>query len=136
MDIHANEQIVSQPVVFFLGDGSSVPLGMPTTLSFRRVLLGKSNRSEKRLINALYSSAAYRYRIPEDSINLEEFQEFLHELRLGLWILARSNLPETVNPTLAAVPLDSFLETDRQINSVRWKVLETLHEVCGDCSSQ
>ncbi len=81
---------------------------MPTTLSFRQVLLNRSPKEEKRLINTLYRSAAYRYRI--HSINLEEFLEFLHELRLGLWILAHSDLSKPVSPTLAKIPFDSWAE--------------------------
>lgn len=134
--MHVNKHIVAQPIVFFLGAGSSVPLGMPTTLSFRRVLLNKSCKEEKRLINALYGSAAYRYRLSADDINLEEFLEFLHELRLGLWILSRSNLSNPVSSTLARIPFDSWDEADLKVNKVRWRILELLHGVCGDCSGQ
>lgn len=134
--MQVNKHIVAQPIVFFLGAGSSVPLGMPTTLSFRQVLLNRGPKEEKRLINALYRAAAYRYRIPEDSINLEKFLEFLHELRLGLWILAHSDLSKPVSPTLAKIPFDSWAEADLKVNSIRWRILELLHEVCGDCLGQ
>jgi len=134
--MQVNKHIAKQPIVFFLGAGSSVPLGMPTTLGFRRVLLNRSRKDEKRLINALYSSAAYRYRIPEDSINLEEFLEFLHELRLGLWIVSHSRLSKPLSSTFAQIPFDSWAEADLNVNSIRWRVLELLHEVCGDCSGQ
>ena len=122
--------------MFFLGAGSSVPLGMPTTLGFRRVLLDKSSKEEKRVVNALYRSAAYRYRTSEDSINIEEFLEFLHELRLGLWIVSHSRLSKPLSSTLSEIPFDSWSEVDLKINSIRWKILELLHEVCGDCSGQ
>lgn len=134
--MQVNRQIVTQPIMFCLGAGSSVPLGMPTTLGFRRVLLDKSPKEEKRLINALYRSAAYRYRISEDSINIEEFLEFLHELRLGLWIVSHSRLSKPLGSTLSEIPFDSWAETDLRINSIRWRILELLHEVCGDCSGQ
>ena len=134
--MQVNKNIVAQPIVFFLGAGSSVPFGMPTTLSFRRVLLNRSRKDEKRLINALYRSAAYRYRISEDGINLEEFLEFLHELRLGLWLVSRSKLTTPLSSTLAKISVDSWAETDLKVNTVRWRILEVLHEVCGDCSGQ
>lgn len=134
--MQANKRIITQPIVFFLGAGSSVALGMPTTLSFRRVLLNRSSKEEKRLINALYRSAAYRYRLSEDDINLEQFLEFLHELRLGLWILSRSNFSNPVSSILASIHFDSWAEADLKINKVRWQILELLHEVCGDCSGQ
>ena len=135
MDYTINKAIPKQPIVFFLGAGSSVPLGMPTTMSFRRVLLSKSNAKEKQIINALYSSAANRYRLTTEDINLEEFLEFLHELRLGLWLLSRSNLSPTISPTLGKISYDSWAEVDLSVNIVRWKTLEVLHEVCGDCSA-
>jgi hypothetical protein len=134
--MQGNRHIVAQPIVFFLGAGSSVPLEMPTTIGFRRVLLNRSSKEGKRLVNALYRSAAYRYRIPEDSINLEEFLEFLHELRLGLWIVSHSRLSNPLSSTLSKIPFDSWAEADLKINSIRWTILELLHEVCGDCSGQ
>jgi len=131
-----NKHIATQPIVFFLGAGSSVSLGMPTTLSFRQVLLNRSCKEDRWLITALYKAAACRYRLSEDSINLEQFLEFLHELRLGLWILSRSRLSKPVSSALAKIPFDSWAEADLKVNSVRWRILELLHEVCGDCSGQ
>jgi len=136
VDCTINKVISRQPIVYFLGAGSSVPLGMPTTTSFRQVLLRRSNAEEKRIIKALYSSAGYRYGLPEEAINLERFLEFLHELRLGLWLLSKSNLSTSISPALGQVPFDSWAEADLNVNLVKWKVLETLHEVCGDCSGQ
>lgn len=131
-----NKLIYTQPIVFFLGAGSSVPLGMPTTLSFRQVLLSKSSKIEKLTINALYKMAAYRYRVSENDINLEQFLEFLHELRLGFWILSRSSLSKHVSATLSKINSSSWADADRKVNRVRWKILEVLHDVCGDCSGQ
>lgn len=131
-----NDNITKQPVVFFLGAGSSVPLGMPTTQSFRQVLLKNSSKQDKQLITALYESAAYRYHLPDGVINLEEFLEFLHELRLGLWILSHSNLGKSVSLALSRVTFDSWAEADLKVNRLRWNILELLHNVCGDCSGQ
>jgi len=136
LDYALNKAITKQPIVFFLGAGSSVPLRMPTTSSFRKVLLKKSNAEEKRLINALYESAAYRYRLQVEDINLERFLEFLHELRLGLWLLSRSKLSPSISLKLGQIAFDSWAEADLNVNLVRWKILEILHEVCGDCSGQ
>jgi len=133
--IPLNNKITQQPVVFFLGAGSSVPLGMPTTLSFRRVLLKKSSKQTRQTINALYKSAAHRYRLSEDHINLEEFLEFLHELRLGLWILSRSDLGKPISPTLSRIPFESWAEADLEVNRLRWNILELLRDVYGYCSA-
>lgn len=128
-----NQSIVSQPVVFFLGAGSSVPFGMPTTLSFRQVLLDKSDKSERKLIKDLYECASSRYRLSVDSINLEEFLQFLHELRLGLWILCHSDLRSSVSAPMAKLGREPFGDADVQVNRARRKALSVLHEVCGDC---
>lgn len=131
--IQLNNSITRQPVVFFLGAGASAPLGMPTTLNFRRILLKTSSKTDRQLVNALYESATNRYRIPADSINLERFLEFLHELRLGLWIMSRSNFSEPISPAIAELSFDSWAEVDLKINRVRWNILNLLHSVCGDC---
>ena len=128
-----NGSICSQPVAFFLGAGSSVPLGMPTTLSFRKTLEAQSDKAQKAQIKSLFTSAAYRYRMSEDSIDLETFLEFLHELRLGLWLVARSNISDVISPEIAQLDGDAFAEADRKVNGIRWKILEVLHSACGDC---
>ncbi len=128
-----NQSIASLPIVFFLGAGSSVPFGMPTTLGFKQVLLSKSNKSERKLIKDLYESASSRYRLPVDSINLEEFLKFLHEIRLGLWILCHSDLRSSVSVPIAKIGRELFGEADLQVNRARRKALSVLHEVCGDC---
>jgi hypothetical protein len=134
--IPLSDSITKQPVVFFLGAGSSVPLGMPSTLSFRRVLLKKSGKQEREVINALYKSAAFRYRTSEDHINLEDFLEFLHELRLGLWILSSSELGDPISRILSTIPRESWAEADLKVNRLRWTIYKLLHEICGDCSAQ
>ncbi len=54
---------------------------------------------------------------------------------LLLWLLSRSNLSSTLNPTLGNIPVDSWSEAELTVNLARWKTLEVLHEVCGDCSA-
>lgn len=63
----------------------------------------------------------------------------LSELREGY-----ANLPDKLTPyiqRLNNLAYDwnlraSWAEADLKVNSVRWRILELLHEVCGDCSGQ
>jgi len=134
--IQLSDGITKQPVVFFLGAGSSVPLGMPTTLSFRKVLVKKSGRKGREIINALYKSAAYRYHTSEDHINIEDFLEFLHELKLGLWILSSSEIGDPISRTLSTIPRESWNEAALKVTQLQWTIYRLLHETCGDCSPQ
>ena len=124
-----NQQITTQPVAFLLGAGSSVPLGMPTTLGFRKVLLEKLARNERILISDLYDMAAIRYKISANDVNLDEY---LHELRLALWILWRSDFKPSISEPIASLGFDAFREAESPVNQARGIVLSVLHEVCGN----
>ena len=86
-------------VMFVLGAGASTPLGMPTTVSLMKRLEGQTRLG--RFAAEIHESAAYRFRISADSINIEDFFEHLYELQLLLWLARRSELP-TVLPGFTA----------------------------------
>ena len=121
------------PIIFILGAGASVPLGMPTTKNLRTKVCDRTRIG--RIAAALYRSAAYRFRISEDNVNIEDFLEHLYELQLMLWVAQRSRLPQLL-PRLtgaqAAVPSAAWESFAR----VQRRVFETLHRTCGDCSGR
>lgn len=57
----------ASPIMFILGAGASVPLGMPTTVSLRKALC--DDTPEGRAAAEIHGSAAYRFRLSEDSIH-------------------------------------------------------------------
>ena len=120
-------------IIFLLGAGASVPLGMPTTRSLRVRVCDRSKAG--RLAAAVYRSAAYRFRISENSVNIEDFLEHLYELQLMLWLAQRSRLPRLL-PRLtgaaAMVPYSAW----NSLREVQRHVFEILHATCGDCSGK
>src|SRR5271170_7801588 len=78
-------------VMFILGAGASVPLGMPTTVELRKALC--DDTPEGRAAAEIHRSAAYRFRISDEDINIEDFLEHLYELQLMLWLARRSEMP-------------------------------------------
>lgn len=74
-----------------LGAGASVPLGMQTTKSLLEKLENKTRHGE--LAAEIHKSAAYRFRIGVDDVNIEDFFEHLYELQLMIWFAKRSELP-------------------------------------------
>ena len=77
-------------LMFVLGAGASVPLGMPTTKSLLEKLENKTRLGK---LAAEIQSAAYRFRIGVDDVNIEDFFEYLYELQLMIWFAQRSELP-------------------------------------------
>jgi hypothetical protein len=91
----------ASPIMFILG-GASVPLGMPTTVSLRKALC--DDTPEGRAAAEIHRSAAYRFRLSEDSVNIEDFLEHLYELQLMMWLAQRSRLPQLL-PGFTAIDL-------------------------------
>jgi hypothetical protein len=60
----------ARPITFILGAGASVPLGMPTTIALRKRLC--DGTPEGKAAAEIHRSAAYRFRVGEDSINIED----------------------------------------------------------------
>lgn len=120
------------PIVLILGAGASVPLGMPTTVSVRNKLCDDS--PEGRAAAEIHRSAAYRFRIGADDINIEDFLEHLYELQLMLWLSCHSELPQllpgfTANEGVPAAAGDMLARVHRRVYGL-------LHETCGDCSGR
>jgi hypothetical protein len=117
-------------LMFVLGAGASVPLGMPTTKSLLKKLENKTRLGQ--LAAEIHRSAAYRFRIGVDDVNIEDFFEYLYELELMIWFAQRSDLP-TLLPgfTSGATVTDNARKdlSDIQLNAER-----LLHRTCGDCS--
>lgn len=78
--------------MLILGAGASVPLGMPTTVGLRKTLC--DDTPEGRAAAEIHRSAAYRFRIGADDINIEDFLEHLYELQLMLWLARHSELTQ------------------------------------------
>ena len=96
--------IDSARVIFVLGAGASVPLGMPTTTSLLAKLENKTRLGK--LAAEVHKSAAYRFRIGHDVTNIEDFFEHLYELQLLLWLARRSEVPTLLpNFTSAQAPV-------------------------------
>src|SRR5262249_4543973 len=86
------------------------------------------------IADELRRSAAYRFRVGEDDINIEDFLAHLYEIQLLLWLGQRSSLP-TLLPTLTG--------TSRALGSLRGKLHRALrrtyallHDACGDVSGR
>ena len=116
--------------MFLLGAGASVPLGIPTTKALREQLC--DNTATGKVAAEIHQSAAYRFRISEDYVNIEDFLEHLYELELLLWLASRSNLP-TVLPRFTGTSRTLSIAHERSA-AVHRRVFELVHRTCGDCS--
>lgn len=119
-------------VMFILGAGASVPLGMPTTVELRKTLC--DDTPEGRVAAEIHRSAAYRFKLSEDTINIEDFLEHLYELQLLLWLARRSSLPQLLPGFTANQPVPSA--AGDMVRRVHRRVYQLLHEACGDCSGR
>jgi SIR2-like protein len=132
MHMHSAEskQLQRSPVAFILGAGASVPLGMPTTFNLRERLCDDPEDGNAAV--EIHKSAAYRFKIPADAINIEYFLEHLYELQLMLWLARRSDLPTVLPGFTANAPITGTAgDTLRRLNR---RAYQLLHETCGDCS--
>lgn len=118
-------------IVFVLGAGASVPLGMPTTKSLLSRLENKTKLG--RLSAEIHKSAAYRFRIGVDNVNIEDFFEHLYELQLMLWLARRSELP-TLLPGFTNALSRLTQSADRALAEIHLNASRLLHHTCGDCS--
>lgn len=121
----------SWPVIFLLGAGASVPLGMPTTDDLRRRLCNRSKAG--RLATEIHKSAAYRFRMSAEDVNLETFLEHLYEIRLLIWLARRCNLPRLLPNITALSQLTST--ADKEIDDIEGRVFSLVRETCADCSA-
>jgi hypothetical protein len=125
-----NEYLAASRVLFVLGAGASVRLGMPTTKSLLAELCDST--PEGSLAAEMRQSAAYRFRIPEDAVNIEDFLEHLYELKTLLWLAQHSLLPRLLPNLTANSPV--LGSADERLSSLQRYVYELLHHRCGDCS--
>ena len=122
----------SSHVIFILGAGASVPLGMPTTVGLRKTLC--DDTPEGRAAAEIHKSAAYRFRVSENDINIEDFLEHLYELQLLVWLARHSSLPQLLPGFTGNEPLPEA--ADGMLRSVQRRVYQLLHQTCGDCSGR
>jgi len=132
--VNFNKKIIESPIVFLLGAGSSAPLGMPTTIGFREVAKRRASPSYRSKIQDLYEMAAVRYLIGTEQVSVEDLLEFIHELRLALWIMWRSGIKPSVSETLSALDLNDWQNASVSINKIRYQIIKIIHRVYGDCS--
>lgn len=125
-----NDYLDASRVLFVLGAGASVPLGMPTTLALRTALCDAT--PEGQLAAELHQSAAYRYRVSGDAINIEDLLEHLYELQLLLWLAQRSSLPQLLPNLTSNSPV--LTSAHQKLRGLQWRVYQMLHKKCGDCS--
>ena len=118
--------------MFILGAGASVPLGMPTTVDLRKALC--DDTPEGRAAAEIHRSAAYRFRISDEDINIEDFLEHLYELQLMLWLARRSEMPVLLPGFTANDPVPAA--ADDMLRVVHHRVYQLLHDKCGDCSGR
>src|SRR6266851_4034526 len=116
--------------MFILGAGASVPLGMPTMVELRRRLCDET--PEGRVAAELHQSAAYRFRVSEDAINIEDFVKHLYELQLLLWLAQHSSFPNLLPNLTATAPV--LAAGNETVERVQQRVYKLLHDTCGDCS--
>jgi hypothetical protein len=127
-----NEYLDASRVVFVLGAGASVPIGMPTTVQLREKLCDKT--PDGQVAAEIHQSAAYRFRISEADVNIEDFLEHLYELQLLLWLAQRCSLPTLLPDLTANSPI--LGSADGTLTRVQRRVYQLLHETCGDCSGK
>lgn len=127
-----NQSLDTSRVVFILGAGASVPLGVPTTVGLRKALCDAT--PEGRAAAEIHQSAAYRFRVPEDAVNIEDFLEHLYELQLLLWLARRSSLPQLLPDFTANSPVPAM--ADDMLRNVQRRAYQLLHDRCGDCSGR
>jgi hypothetical protein len=116
--------------MFVLGAGASVPLGMPTTKSLLQKLENKTRLG--RLAAEIHKSAAYRFRIAVDDVNIEDFFEYLYELQLMIWFAQRSELPTLLPGFTARATVTDIARKD--LSAIQLNADRLLHRTCGDCS--
>jgi len=119
-------------IIFLLGAGASVPLGMPTTDELRKRLCDRTALGE--LATELHRSAAYRFRIGEDDVNIETLLEHLYELKLLVWLARRSEVPSLL-PALTSHTSKIAATADEKLARVEARVFELVEQTCGDCDA-
>lgn len=117
-------------MIFVLGAGASVPLGMPTTKSFLDGLC--NDRTVGRTATEIRTSAAYRFRVGVDDINIEDFLQHVYELQLMVWFARRSSVPRLL-PRFTGLSRIAA-SADQHLSELLESVFARLHESCGDCS--
>lgn len=122
---------ISSPIIFLLGAGASVPLGMPTTADLRAQLCDSTEIGN--IATEVHRSAAYRFRISEDDVNIETLLEHLYEIKLLVWLARRSNLP-TLLPNFTA---GAWITTaaDGKLAELEARVFSLVRQTCGDCTA-
>src|SRR2546427_718730 len=121
-----NPALVENRIVLILGAGASVPLGMPTTLTIRDRLWNDPVAGSD--LAELWESAAYRFHLSPEDVNLEEFVEHTYELQLMLWVRRMSELP-----TILPKEDDSIDGASTRIEGALTRTRYVLHQSCGDC---
>lgn len=117
-------------LMFVLGAGASVPLGMPTTKSLLEKLENKTRLGK--LAAEIHRSAAYRFRIDVGDVNIEDFFEYLYELQLMIWFAQRSELT-TLLPGFTALATVTDIARNC-LSAIQRNADRLLHRTCGDCS--
>src|SRR5882724_3158938 len=103
---------------------------MPTTVALRKKLCNNSKIG--RTAAEIHRSAAYRLRISEDDVNIEDFLQHLYELQLMLWLAQRSDLPSLLAEFTGNSPALGL--ADESLSRVQQRLFELVHRTCGDCS--
>ncbi|MGC2657685.1 MAG: hypothetical protein WA324_06885, partial [Bryobacteraceae bacterium] len=114
-------------VIFVLGAGASAPLGMPMSGNLTEKLC--DGTSEGRVAAEIRCSAAYRFRVSEKDINIEDFLEHLYALQSMLWLARRSSLPQLLPGFTANEPIPAA--ADEILRALNRRVYQLLHQTCG-----
>jgi hypothetical protein len=85
-----------------------------------------------RLAAEIHKSAAYRFRISADAVNIEDFFEHLYELQLLLWFAQRSELP-TLLPGFTTSRAPVTESANKVLAEIHLQAYRLLHRTCGDC---
>lgn len=126
-----NEKITSTPIVLFTGAGASAPLGFPTMVPLKQVILDQLGEPERTQLNDLYEATANRYRVGEPWVNIERVLEVLNEMRLACWLQAHDVIPQSVHEKAAKISFPDLMETERRLNHLRERVLEVIANTYG-----
>lgn len=126
-----NQHITSSSIILLVGAGASAPLGFATTKGARTLLEAQLEEPERTKLRDLYKTVARRYKVGEDWVNIEYLLESINEMRLGCWLLAHNEVPQSVHSAAKDLEFDKLMHIESELKKMWETVLDVLYKHFG-----
>lgn len=106
-------------------------MGFATTKGTRTLLESELGPAERTKLRDLYKAAARRYKVGEDWVNIEYLLEIVNEMRLGCWLLAHNQIPQSVHMTAKELEFDKLMHIEGELKRTWETILNVLYSHYG-----